>query len=52
MFAQPVKDDIRTYENIGKITTDQGDDYKTDYLLDYLCLKDKYKLIAIDLRKQ
>ena len=26
-FDQPVKNDIRTYENIGKIATCEGDDY-------------------------
>ena len=34
-FDQPVKNDKVTYENIRKIPTGQGDDYKTDYLLDY-----------------
>ena len=27
LFAQPVKNDIRTYENNQKIAIDQGDDY-------------------------
>ena len=26
-FDQPIKNDIKTYENIRKITTGQGDDY-------------------------
>ena len=34
IFDQPVKNDIKTYENIGKIATGQGDDYTTEYLLD------------------
>ena len=34
-FEQPVKNNKVTYENIRKIATGQGDDYKTDYLLDY-----------------
>ena len=29
----PVKNVLRTYDNIRKIATSQGDDYKTDCLL-------------------
>ena len=43
---------IKTYENIRKIATGQGDDCTTGCLLDYSYLKDHYKLIAIDLSKQ
>ena len=49
---QFVKNDLRTYGNIQKIATDQGDDYTTGCLLDYPYLKEYYKLIEIDLRKQ
>ena len=28
-FDQPINKDIKTYENIRKITTGQGDDYTT-----------------------
>ena len=28
-YGQPVKSDIRTYDNIRKISTGQGDDYTT-----------------------
>ena len=42
----------KTYENIRKIATSQGDDYTTGYLLDYSYFKDHYKMIAIDLSKQ
>ena len=41
----------KTYENIRKIPTGQGDDYTTGCLLDYY-FKDYYKMIAIDLSKQ
>ena len=34
-FAQAIKNDIKTFENIQKITTGQGDDYTTGCLLDY-----------------
>ena len=45
------KNDLRTYDNIRNVATDQGDDY-TGCLLDYPCFKKYYKLIAIDLSKQ
>ena len=32
-FNQPVKNDLRTYDNIQKVATGQGDDYTTDCLL-------------------
>ena len=51
VFDQPVKNDKVTYENIRKIAIGQGDDYTTGCLLDYTYFK-KYKMIAIDLRKQ
>ena len=34
-FDQPVKNDIKTYDNIRKTATGQGDDYTSDCLLDY-----------------
>ena len=51
-FDQPVKNDKVTYENIRKITIGQGDDYTTGCLLDYICFKKYYKMIAVDLSKQ
>ena len=48
---QPIKNDLKTYDNIRKIATGADDDYTTECLLDYLYLK-SYYLIAIDLRKQ
>ena len=51
-FDQPIKIDQLTYDNIPKIATAQGDDYPTGFLLDYYYLKEHYKLIVIDLRKQ
>ena len=52
VFDQPIKNNKVTYENIRKIATGQGDDYKTGCLLDYPYFKDTYKMIAIDLSKQ
>ena len=34
-FDQPVKNNLRTYDNIRKNATGQGDDYNTGCLLDY-----------------
>ena len=51
-FKQTINNDVKTYENIRKITTSQGDDYTTGYLLDYPYFKENYKMIAIDLSRQ
>ena len=51
-FDQPIKNDLKTYDNIKKIVMGQGDDYTTGWLLDYSYFKKYYKLIAIDLSKQ
>ena len=52
IFDQPINSMTKTYENIRKITTGQGDGYTTGCLLDYPYLKNHYKMIAIDLSKQ
>ena len=51
-FDKPIKNDLKTYNNIRKIATGQGDDCTTEYLLDYPYFKRYYKLIAIDFSKQ
>ena len=51
-FDQPINSDLKTYENIRRIATGQGDDYTTGCLLDYSYFKENYKMIAIDLGKQ
>ena len=51
-FDQPINSNLRTYENIRKIATGQGDHYTTGCLLDYSCFNNYYKMIAIDLTKQ
>ena len=51
-FDQPIKNDLKTYDNIRKIDTGQDDDCTTGCLLDYPYFKKYYKLIAIDLSKQ
>ena len=51
-FDEPINNDFKTYENIRKIATGQGDDYTTGCLLDYSYFKDHHKMIAIYLSKQ
>ena len=51
-FDQPIKNDLKTYDNTRKIATCQGDNYTTGWLLDYPYFKKYYKLTAIDLSKQ
>ena len=50
LFDQPINTMNKTYENIRRIATGQGDDYTTGCLLDYF--KENYKLIPIDLSKE
>ena len=52
IFDQPVKNNIRTYDNIRKISLGQGDEYTTSCLLDYNYFKEHYKVMTIDLSKQ
>ena len=51
-FDQPINSINKTYENIKKIATGNGDDYATGFLLDYPYFKENYKMIAIDLSRQ
>ena len=51
-FYKLLKNNLRTYDNIRKITTGQIDDYTTGCLLDYPYFKNYQKMIAIDLSKQ
>ena len=51
-FDQPINSNLKTYENIRKIATGQGDDYTTGCLLDYIYFKNYYKMIVVDLSKQ
>ena len=51
-FDQTVKSNLKTYDNIRKITAGQGDDYTTGCLLDYNYFNRYYKIIVIDLSKE
>ena len=50
-FDQTVKNNLRAYDKIEKITPSQGDDYTTWYLLDYPYFIKYYKSIAMYLHK-
>ena len=49
---QPINDSIKQYDDVGKVSTGQGDDYATGCLLDFAYFEKNYKLIAADLSKQ
>ena len=51
-FDQPINNDFKTYYNIQKMSTGEGDHYTTGFLFDYLHFKENYEMIAIDLSKQ
>ena len=51
-FDLSINSMTKTYENIRKNATGQGDDYRSACLLAYSYFKDHYKMIAIDLSKQ
>ena len=52
-FDQPIKSDLKTYDNFRKISTGKRDDYTTGCLLEYIYIyfKNYDKMIAIDLSK-
>ena len=50
-FDQPIKNDLKTYDNFRMISICKGDYCTTGCLLDYPYFKKYYKLIAIDSRK-
>ena len=51
-YDQPIDPDIKWYQEIRKLPTGQSEDYTTRRLLDYDYIKNHYRLIAIDLRRQ
>ena len=51
-FEGDAQRNTKTYENIRKVSIGCGDNYTTEYLLDYPYFKKYYKIIAIDLSKQ
>ena len=51
-YDQPINGSFKQYDEVRKISTGQGDDYTTGYLLDYSYFENNYRLIAADLSKQ
>ena len=51
-YDQPINNSIKQYGEVRKISTGQGDDYTTGFLLDYSYFRKNYRLIAADLSKQ
>ena len=51
-YDQSIKDQIKKYDEIRKISIVQGDDCTTGCLLDYQYFKDHYQYIAADLSKR
>ena len=51
-YNQAIYSDIKRYEEIGKLTTGQGEGYTAGCSLDYDYIKTRYRLIAIDLSRQ
>ena len=49
LFDQPIRNDVKTYENITKITTGHRDDCLNGCLLSYQYFKENYKMTAINL---
>ena len=47
-YGQAIDSDIKQYEEVRKLTTEQGKDYTTGCLLDYDYIKNHCKLIALD----
>ena len=51
-YDQQVDSDIKRYKEIRKLTTGQGEDYTTGWLLDYDYIKNQYRLKAVYLNRQ
>ena len=51
-YDHAIDSDIKRYEEIRKLTTAQGEDYSTGFLLDYDYIRNHDKLITVDLSRQ
>ena len=51
-YDQAIDSDIKRSEKIRKLTTGQGEYYTTGCLLDYDYIKNRYRFLAVDLRRQ
>ena len=52
LYDQPIDSDIKPHQEIRKLTTGQGEDYTTGYLLNYEYIKNHYRFITVDLSRQ
>ena len=51
-YDEAIDSSIKRYEEIRKLTTGQGQDYITGFLLEYGYIKSHYRLVAVDLSRQ
>ena len=51
-FEYPEQNYQRTYNNIQKTMTGQGDDFTTSFLLDYVYFKNYFKMVSTDFNKK
>ena len=51
-YDQPIDSEIKRYEDIRKLTTEQGEDYTTGCLVGYNHIKNHYRIIAVDLSRK
>ena len=51
-YDQPINDSIKQYDGVRKVSTGQGDDYTTGFLLDFAYFEKNYELIVADFSKQ
>ena len=51
-YDQPINDSIKQYDEVREVSTGQGDDCTTGFLLDFSYFEKNYRLIAADLSKQ
>ena len=51
-YNQPIKDLIKQYDEVRKVSTGQGDGYTNCCSLDFSYFKSNYRLIVADLSKQ
>ena len=51
-YDEAIDSSIKRYEEIRKLTTGQGQDYITGFLIEYGYIKSHYRLVAVDLSRQ
>ena len=51
-YNQPINGLIKQYDKVRKVSTGQGNNYTTGYLLDFVYSENNYRLVAADLSKQ